>query len=79
MTTELLGGQRGHLTVDVCWNVIDSVHEIVGQLNGRSQGDILKKLKGRLFLPQQVGVEFFRHREEAIAEQSARVHGPVTC
>jgi hypothetical protein len=31
--------------------------------------DILKKLKGRLFLPHQVGVEFFKHREEVIAEQ----------
>lgn len=30
---------------------------------------ILKKLKGRLFLPHQVGVEFFKHREEEIAIQ----------
>jgi hypothetical protein len=29
----------------------------------------LKKLSGRLFLPHQVGVEFFNHREEVIAEQ----------
>jgi|SRR5579871_33426 len=31
--------------------------------------EILKKLKGRLFLPHQVAVEFFRHREEEIAKQ----------
>ena len=30
---------------------------------------ILKSLKSRLFLPHQVGVEFFRHREEEIARQ----------
>jgi predicted nucleic acid-binding protein len=31
--------------------------------------DILRKLKGRLFLPHQVGKEFFRHREDEIADQ----------
>jgi hypothetical protein len=31
--------------------------------------EILTKLKGRLFLPNQVGVEFFNHREEEIAKQ----------
>lgn len=31
--------------------------------------EILQKLKGRLFLPHQVGIEFFKHREEVIADQ----------
>ena len=30
---------------------------------------ILQKLEGRLYLPHQVTVEFFKHREEVIAEQ----------
>jgi hypothetical protein len=31
--------------------------------------NIMNKLKERLFLPHQVGVEFYRHREEEIAKQ----------
>jgi hypothetical protein len=31
--------------------------------------EILKVLSGRLFLPHQVGVEFYRHREDEIAQQ----------
>src|SRR5207237_7552509 len=31
--------------------------------------NILKALQGRLFLPHQVGIEFYKHREEEIAKQ----------
>jgi hypothetical protein len=37
--------------------------------NSAAMMGILKTLKGRLFLPHQVGLEFHKHREEEIARQ----------
>jgi len=49
-------------------NVLLNLYRMSGETSLKIR-DILKTLKGRLFLPHQVGVEFFKHLEEEIAEQ----------
>ena len=49
-------------------NVLLNMYRMSRETSSAIMG-ILKSLKGRLFLPHQIGVEFFRHREEEVAKQ----------